>query len=142
MIKGENMLTFPDNLLRDPEFTRWVASAEGRVWMTLWGNISRNKNHNYEMYDKFYKNNKLATKISIIKLNKILGYKSNDKSNISKIINKLSKKKLIKKYAIENSNEPNIYEVGYIAEENKKEVPYAIEIFSIKIAEKAIKPIV
>lgn len=134
------MLTIDDSLLRYAEFTKWLASTEGRVWLTLMGSVNRSEVENKELYDSYYKKNKLATKISLEELNNKVGYKSNDKGNMSKIINRLHKNKFIKKHScIINKNTANIYEVGYISNKNNKEVPYVLEKFQIKAMQKDLK---
>ena len=134
------MLKLDDYMLKSPEFTKFLSSREGRVWLTLYGNISRNEKDNTDIYNKFYKNNKLAAKISLDSLNRQLGYETKDKSNIIKIINKLVKQKLIKKHTfIVNKIATNVYELGYITGNNREEVPYALELYYTKLAQEKIK---
>jgi hypothetical protein len=134
------MLTIDDNLLRDVDFTKWLASSEGRVWLTLMGSINRSKAENKELYDSYYKKNKLVVRVSLEELNSRVGYKSGDKGNMSKIINKLHKNKfIVKRPCITNKNTANVYELGYISNKNNKEIPYALEKFQIKGMQRELK---
>lgn len=49
------MLTIEDSLLSDAEFTKWLASREGRVWLVLMGSVNRSESENKELYDNYYK---------------------------------------------------------------------------------------
>jgi len=133
------MLTISDSLLRDEEFTKFIASFEGRIWMALWGSVDYSLKSDPDAMEALHKHKKVIVKVSLQKLNKLLGSKSMDKSNVSKALNKLTSKKLIKKfYKDKNINNP-VYEVGYISVENNEPVPYAFDVFDRKLIKKSLK---
>ena len=138
--KEIEVLTLPNYLLRDSDFTKWLSSREGRVWMVLMGCVN-NYTNDEELNVKFFKKNKIAVRVSIYNLNKMLGYKSSDKSNVSKIIKNLTKRKIIIKHQQQDGDisSPSVFEVGYLSAEDKSEVPYVVDIFRKSIANKNIE---
>lgn len=133
----------PNELLREPDFTKWLASNEGRLWLTMASRMIRGKyNEDLQnmLFEKFYKNGLLVTSLDMETLNKYLNYNTTDTSNVRKLVNKLTKKKIIKKHTIIFKNKKAcVFEIGYFSKGDGKEMTYAFEMFNKMIAKKELK---
>lgn len=130
------MLKIPVDLLEEPEFTKWLTTAEARLWMKLvvkvvsYPNKKTTNKVPTAVYEKYYTKGKLATSWALSTLAKELNYGSSGKSNMSRLVKKLEEKNFIKKKKIMvDGTDYTVYELGRVNKTEHTDSFYAFEHF-------------